>query len=239
MTSTAAVAAGVPPPEFAERPGTDGTPGGSGRPGVGLRAAVRDELRRRIIDGRLPPGTRLVERHLATELDVSRVPVREALRDLVAEGYAVTRPTRGIAVRSYPDAEVDELFEIRSALEAVLVDRAAAGLPKDRLNLLRDSLLPARTALAGGDIPAAISANARFHEVLEEVAAGPLLRGLLAGIRDRMRWLLQQHGDPAGIAAEHEALVAAIAAADRSQARRLLRQHLTTSRAALSDRRLA
>ncbi len=206
---------------------------GDARSARGLRAAVRDELRGRIIDGTLPPGARLVERALAAELEVSRVPVREALRDLAAEGYAVARPTRGIAVRDYPAAEIDELFEIRAALEAVLVDRALAGMPADGVARLRDSLEPARAALAAGDHAAAIAANARFHEALEDVAAGPLLRGLLAGIRDRMRWLLRQHGDPAAILAEHEALVGAIVGGDRDAAERLLREHLRTSRAAL------
>ena len=70
------------------------------------------------MSGAIVPGARLVERNLAAELGVSRVPVREALRDLVAEGYAVDRATRGIAVRDYPAAEIDELFEIREALEA-------------------------------------------------------------------------------------------------------------------------
>ncbi len=205
-----------------------------GRP-TPLRGAVRDELRRRIIDGALPPGARLVERSLADELDVSRVPVREALRDLVAEGYAVTRPTRGIAVRSYPAAEIEELFEIRSALESVLVDRAVTGLPADGVARLRDSLVPARTALAAGDLAAAIEANARFHEALEDVAAGPLLRGLLTGIRDRMRWLLRQHSDPRAIAAQHEALVEAIVTGDRAEADRLLGDHLRSSRAAVQE----
>lgn len=53
---------------------------------TGCGALVRDEIRLRIIDGRVPPGARLVERTLAADLGVSRVPVREALRDLVAEG---------------------------------------------------------------------------------------------------------------------------------------------------------
>ena len=86
-----------------------------------LRATVRDRIRLRIVDGTIAPGARLVERNLAVELGVSRVPVREALRDLVAEGYAIDRATRGIAVRDYPAAEIDELFEIRAALEGVLL----------------------------------------------------------------------------------------------------------------------
>lgn len=202
-----------------------------------LRAVVRDRIRERIVDGSLPPDSRLVERNLAADLGVSRVPVREALRDLVAEGYAIDRATRGIAVRNYPADEIDELFEIRGALEAVLVRHAVRQLPDDGRIRLQDCLDSARAAIDAGDLAAAVTANSRFHEVLVQVAAGPLLRAQLIGIGDRMRWLLRQHGDPAGILTEHEAMMTAIVNGDLPAAEHLFRQHLSTSRAALSVHR--
>ena len=197
-----------------------------------LRASVRDRIRLRIVDGTLSPGTRLVERNLAAELGVSRVPVREALRDLVAEGYAVDRVTRGIAVRDYPAAEIEELFEIRAALEAVLLRRALDGLPAGGEAALRVCLAQTQSALDVGDLAAAVAANARFHEVLADVAAGPMLSEMLLGIRDRMRWLLRQHGNPADIHAEHVELLNAIVRGDRGRAEELSQQHLSTSRRA-------
>ena len=208
-------------------------------PEVPLRTSVRDRIRREIVAGTLAPGTRLVERNLAADLGVSRVPVREALRDLVAEGYAVDRATRGIAVRDYPAAEIDELFEIRDALEGVLLHRALAGLAECDEAKLRRCLDDARSALEAGDLLTAVGANAKFHEVLAEVAAGPMLRQMLLGVRDRMRWLLRQHGNPEQIHAEHEALLDAICAGDRPEAERLFRQHLSTSRAAVGDQAVA
>jgi DNA-binding GntR family transcriptional regulator len=195
---------------------------------------VRDRIRREIVSGAIVPGARLVERNLAAELGVSRVPVREALRDLVAEGYAVDRATRGIAVRDYPAAEIDELFDIHEALEGVLLHRALADLSESGETKLRECLDDARCALDAGDQVAAVSANARFHEVLAEVAGGATLRGMLLGISDRMRWLLRQHSNPAQIHAEHVALLDAITGGDRPAAERLLHQHLRTSRAALA-----
>ncbi|MET0965715.1 MAG: GntR family transcriptional regulator [Nakamurella sp.] len=204
-----------------------------------LRAVVRDRIRRLIIDGSLPPGARLVERNLAVELTVSRVPVREALRDLVAEGYAVDRPVpatnqrRGIAVREYPAEEIDELFELRAALEGVLLRRSFVELSAEGRDELRSCLDVARAALDRGDAAAAVSANAEFHQVWADVVAGPLTRGLLSGIRDRMQWLLRQHDDPAAIYDEHEALLAAINGGDEAAAARIFGQHLSTSRAAV------
>ncbi len=204
-------------------------------PELPLRATVRNRIRQQIVAGTLSPGARLVERNLAAELGVSRVPVREALRDLVAEGYAVDRATRGIAVRDYPAEEIEELFEIREALEGVLLHRALAGLPDGGAAELRHCLDGARSALDVGDPVAAVAANARFHEVLAAVAAGPMLRGMLLGIRDRMRWLLRQHGNPAQMHAEHEALLDAMISGDRPAAEQIFRQHLFTSRAAVTE----
>jgi len=198
-----------------------------------LRALVREKIRCSIIDGRVPPGARLVERNLAADLGVSRVPVREALRDLVAQGYAVNRATRGIAVRDYHESEVDELFEIRRALEEIVIGKAVNGLPSPALDRLEQSIAQARSAASAGDLRGAVRANSEFHDVLTEVAAGPVLREILQGIGDRMRWLLRQHDQPEIILAEHEALLAAIAAGDRQQAARLHEQHLRTSRTAM------
>lgn len=204
-----------------------------------LRTSVRDSIRSRIIEGKLPPGARLVERSLATELGVSRVPVREALRDLVSEGYAIDRATRGIAVRDYPDEEIAELFEIRAALEGVLLRQALTGLPVDGEARLRGCLEDARSAIRERDLPAAVTANAQFHQVLEEAAAGPMLRSMLLGIRNRTRWLLRQHSDPAVILTEHELLLDAIVRGDTAAAERVFHQHLATSRRAVAERTAA
>jgi DNA-binding GntR family transcriptional regulator len=198
---------------------------------VALRGTVRDAVRALIVEGELRPGNRLVERTLADRLGVSRVPVREALRDLVAEGFAVTRATGGIAVRDYPPEEVEELFEVRGALESILLRRATGRLSPDDERQLRACLDTTGAALAAGDRAGAVAGNGRFHEVLADVAAGPLLRGLLDGVRDRMRWLLRQHVDPALVHAEHVDLLDALLAGDERTVERLAAHHLATSRA--------
>lgn len=201
-----------------------------------LRGTVRGAVRALIVSGELRPGTRLVERTLAERLGVSRVPVREALRDLVAEGYAATRATGGIAVRDYPTEEVAELFEIRGALESILLRRATGGVSPEGERRLRACLDATGSALAMGDRAGAVAGNARFHEVLADVAAGPLLRGLLDGVRERMRWLLRQHEDPAAMHAEHVALLDAVLAGDLPGVELLAAHHLATSRAAAAAR---
>src|SRR3954453_21872928 len=92
---------------------------------VRLRDQVCEELRDRIIAGRLQPGHRLVERDLATEFGVSRVPVREAIRILVGEGFVEALSPRRIVVKELSRRDVEELFDVREALE-VLATRLAA-----------------------------------------------------------------------------------------------------------------
>lgn len=141
-----------------------------------------------------------------------------------------------MAVRCYPEPEIDELFEIRRALEALVVRRAVDG-PDGALARLERTIELARSAVNAGDQGGAVLSNAQFHEVLTELAAGPLLSEILLGIRDRMRWLLRKHTEPEIVLAEHEALLAAIAAGDREGAEQLNARHLRTSRTALGAMR--
>lgn len=191
---------------------------------------ARDAIRSRIIDSVYAPGDRLVERAIAADLKVSRVPVRQALRDLVAEGYAVERPTGGVAVRIYGDEEIIELTEVGAALESVLVARLAQD-PSRELGLLDAVLREAEVAVERGDSAAAVEANSRFHEVLASLARG-VVSELLGSIAPRLRWLQRQHGDPAVILAEHRRLLSALTAGDSEGARTIALGHASTSREA-------
>jgi DNA-binding GntR family transcriptional regulator len=204
--------------------------------GGSLRDTVRDELRRRIVDGELAPGARLVERTLATDLGVSRVPVREALHALTAEGFVEERPRRATVVRVLTARDVEDLFDVREALEEVLCRRVAQRLDADGRAALVEVLARGDDALARGDRSAAVRANADFHAVLLGVSRSPLLASLLEPLGGRMRWLLQQHDDPGAIHAEHREIYAALDAGDVDRAGALARRHLETSRAAAAAR---
>jgi DNA-binding GntR family transcriptional regulator len=195
-----------------------------------LRSDVSARIRDRIIDGVYPAGSRLVERTIAAELGVSRVPVREALHTLVRDGFAVERDTGGTAVRTYEQHEIDELFEVRAALEGLIVDHLTQAT--DGLTPLRDNLEDVKRHLDVGDVDAAVAANAEFHAVMARMGHGPMVRGLLADLDARMRWLLSQHSDPAAIHAEHHELVEAMESGDVARAHAVNRRHLATSRQA-------
>ena len=194
-----------------------------------LRDDIRDQIRERIMSGMYAPGGRLVERTIAMELGVSRIPVREALHGLVLEGFAIDRETRGIAVRSYRPAQIAELAEVGAALERVLVGTVAIDVDTHGLVPLRAVLDEAQEAIDSGDLATAIAANARFHAVLAELGSGTIAHEILAGVSERRRWLLSQHSDPAPIHAEHVALYDALLDGDRTRAQQIVEDHVRTT----------
>lgn len=194
-----------------------------------LRDEVRGLIRERIVSGVHAPGSRLVERTIAADLGVSRIPVREALQALVIEGFAIDRDTRGIAVRTYDSGQIAELAELGAALERVLVGSLAADVSAEELSRLREVLDETQRAIDDGDTAAAVAANGRFHDVLMSLGEGTIVYEVLASVSERRRWLLSQHTEPAPIHAEHEALYDAIATGDRERARQLTELHAATT----------
>lgn len=196
--------------------------------------AVAEQIRQDILTGRHRPGSRLVERTLSSELDVSRIPVREALRTLVAEGLATERPTGGIAVREHTGPEIEQLIEISHALDAI----AATGLlgaSDEVLAPLQDSIRQAEAAVHAGDHPAATGANAQFHEALIVASPATLVAEVAAPLRTRLSWLLRHHDDPAAILAEHRDILTALRRGDDRALSSQLDEHRLTSLAAASS----
>jgi DNA-binding GntR family transcriptional regulator len=104
------------------------------RPNPTAHSYVLEHLRRAILDGDLPGGTRLRQVELASEFAVSVTPVREALRDLASEGLVVFDPHRGSTVRRLDLNEVREIYAMRIALEPIMVRRMVGNVVADRLN---------------------------------------------------------------------------------------------------------
>lgn len=196
-----------------------------------LRDAVRDEIRERIIDGRYPPNTRIVERSLAEQLGVSRIPVREALRMLETEGFVTLVPRRGVLVRQLSEKDVDELFDVRRALEVLAAERAAERAGKGDILRLRQVLARGRRAMDAGDLTAVWAANEEFHDEIIRLARNDLLADLLEPLQGRLHWLFRQHENPERLWAEHSELCDAIASGDPELAGAQALQHVRINRA--------
>lgn len=186
-----------------------------GRP---LRDNVRDILRARIFEGHYPPGARLVERDLADEFDVSRLPVREALRMLRQEGLLTERSPRGMVVNSLSPEDVADLFDVREALEVLACQLAAERAEPGELKRLKMLVQEARAGMERGAIVDVQTANSDFHDTITAIARNEFLRAALEPLQGRMHWLLRYAQNLPELIDEHEELYEAIASGNPRQA---------------------
>lgn len=192
-----------------------------------LRHEVVDELRRLILAGEIPPGTRLKEESVAEQLGVSRLPVREAFRRLESEGLLQSVPRRGVVVTTPDPAEVEVVHAIRIALELLAVDLTTTRQDSATMDQLRESLSSGQKALQDNDGAKLADLNTRFHELLGHGSGSPYLADLLRAVRNQARHLAGGlHAAPATSWDEHAGIVAAVVGGDARAAADLMRDHL-------------
>lgn len=204
----------------------------NGRP---LREAVRDTIRTRIFEGHYAPGTRLVERDLADEFDVSRLPVREALRMLRQEGLITERSSRGMVVSSLSPEDVADLFDVREALEVLTCQLAAERAEPADLERLQTLVDQARRCLASGSILGVQAANSEFHDVITSIAHNEFLRVALEPLQGRMHWLLRHAENLPELIEEHQELLDAIASGNPRRAATRSAKHVRKYRTQYQD----
>ncbi|WP_206337759.1 GntR family transcriptional regulator [Streptomyces sp. WAC 06738] len=151
-----------------------------------LADQVADALRDAILEGRYPPGTRLVERTIAAELGVSHIPVREALSRLADEGLTERTPRRGSRVATLSARELDELSTLRTVLEQFVVARVGERLTPRTERELRRIVEAMRRAAADGNFRRVFDLDQRFHERLWELADHRMLNELVTQLRSRI-----------------------------------------------------
>ncbi|MEQ0565040.1 GntR family transcriptional regulator [Amycolatopsis sp. NEAU-NG30] len=200
------------------------------QPLAATRQRVREELRERILTGRLRPGDRLVERELAEDLGVSRVPVREAIRSLEAEGFLVVQSPRRVVVRQLARVDVEELFDVREALEGLAAGLAAARAGAAERKRLERVLADAARATARGDAARIPVLNSRFHDEIVAIAGNALLSTMLQPLEGRLRWLTSQNEHWADLLDEHRRLYEAIVSGDAERAKASAVEHVRVNR---------
>lgn len=201
------------------------------RPNLTAHGYVLQRMRQAILDGELPAGSRLIQAELATQFDVSITPVREALRDLAGEGLVVFDPHRGSRVRSFDLAEVREIYQIRMALEPLMVDRMIGKVDADRLE---DAARLIRKMERTKDIGVWSDLNRRFHACFAEEGRSSRLATILSGLRDSASTYvgLSLRASPERRAEsdqEHTEILEAYRAGDVDEATRLAVQHMRTT----------
>jgi DNA-binding GntR family transcriptional regulator len=191
---------------------------------------VHEHLRTEIQEGRLEPGTELIEVALAEQLGVSRGPLREAIGRLAAEGLVTVSPRRGAVVRSLSKEEFLELYQVREALERMAVQLAVPRLTDEQfegLAALNDEM---EAHAARNKVEAFFEANLAFHARLLEASGNGRLqeqyRQLLGQLgRYRLRSLMLR-GNIQRSVTEHKAILRAAKRGDAERAAQLMAEHI-------------
>lgn len=200
---------------------------------LSLSAQIYETVRERIIEGILQAGTRIRERDLAEEFQVSRIPIREALPRLESEGFVKTIPRRGTVVTELTYRDVEELFAVRGSLEVLAAKLAAqasaAGASTDPLF---EQLTTAEKALERGNDHDIAAANSTLHEEILALSGNRLLISLMGPVNGRVRRLfrLEAERDQQVLCTEHRGMCLAIAAGAVDLAGSLALAHVEHSR---------
>lgn len=213
-------------------PGSDGNTPSAARPIArrSLHDELRDRLRDMIIDGELKAGVKVPERDLCESFGVSRTPLREALKVLASEGLVNLRPNRGATVAVLTVAELEEVFPVMGALEALsgeLACRHISDAEVADIATLHGEMLEHYRA---GDLAAYFRCNQGIHERILDAARNPTLAQLYRGLAGRVRGAryVANMSDKRWAAAvkEHEQMLAALKARNGKRLSELLKVHL-------------
>lgn len=191
-----------------------------------VRASLADE----IVRGSLGPGVPLDEASIARRFQVSRTPVREAIRQLEAIGFAEARPHRGAVVPRFTPEKLNEMFTVMAEMEALCARYAARHItPAERLALeaLHETC---REAAKRGDAVEYYAQNILFHDAIYHAGHNAFLAEMTLSVRNRVapfrKLQFERTGRLPESLAEHERIVGAIVRGDEEGAAALMRDHM-------------
>ena len=151
-----------------------------------LRDVVFHTLREAILRGDLEPGERLMELQLAAKLGVSRTPIREAIRMLEQEGLAITIPRRGAEVAKMTEKDMNDVLQIREALDELAASIACELITEEELEKLEKAIEAFEVALTTKDIKEIAEADVAIHDIIYEATRNLKLVTILNNLREQI-----------------------------------------------------
>lgn len=199
-----------------------------------LRDVVFNTLRQAILKGELKPGERLMEIALAERLGVSRTPIREAMRKLEQEGLVVMIPRRGAQVASITEKDLNDVLEVRIALENMAIEKACARMTEEETEKLKAAAKTFEDTIAEGNLVHLAEADMAFHEIIYQASDNVCLMQVLSNLREQIyRYRVEYLKDEEmrrQLAREHQQLTRALAERNAKDARELSYDHIEKQR---------
>ncbi len=204
-----------------------------------LRHVVTERIRQAILDGVIKPGEWLRQERLAQELGVSQMPIREALKELAAEGLVEHVPYRGVRVVEFSLEDVEDLYTLRCFLEARAARAAAERINDEELQALRNLLEQMQQHLADEELPVYRELNRQFHQIIAQASRRRYLIRTLYQLWENFPNMLwgnfpqtartsSPERTPQDIA-QHQAVLEALERHDPDAAERLMREHIESA----------
>ena len=202
-----------------------------------LRDVVFNTLRKAILKGELKPGERLMEIALADKLGVSRTPIREAMRKLELEGLVVMVPRKGAQVANITEKDLNDVLEVRIALENMAIEKACARMTKEDIEELESAAKDFQKIIASGSLVEMAEADEEFHEKIYRASGNARLMQVLSNLREQIyRYRIEYLKDEdtrQQLVQEHAMMTRAIRERDVEKAQELSFEHLENQRKAI------
>jgi DNA-binding GntR family transcriptional regulator len=198
-----------------------------------LAKMAYESLRESILKGELAPGEIYNEKGLAKELGISRTPVREALLELSAQGFVTFIPRKGVKVNHYSRRDVEEIFELRMAIELAVMEKVAKLSSSCDLTKLEATLKEQQRAIEKKDYEGFLKADKEFHTTFSELAGNKRFVSILENIRDLYHMMardaLNDEQRWKEVVEEHKQVLQAAREGKASQAKKAMERHLKQS----------
>lgn len=204
-----------------------------------LRDVVFHTLREAILKGELKPGERLMELQLASKLGVSRTPIREAIRMLEQEGLAVTIPRKGAEVAKMTEKDMEDVLQVREALDELAAAIACEEITKEELEELKHTMHEFEEYTKTGDVKRIAEADVRFHDIIYQATDNPKLVSMLSNLREQMyRYRLEYIKDEKNyptLIKEHSEIVEGLSNKDKARVTAAMHMHVVNQAHAVKE----
>ena len=203
-----------------------------------LRDVVFQTLRQAILKGELKPGERLMEIQLAQKLGVSRTPVREAIRKLELEGLVLMIPRKGAEVAEITIKDLEDVLEVRAALEELAVCDACENITEEQILALKEAADNFQAALESDDLVKCAETDMAFHEIIYSATNNKRLLQILNNLREQMyRYRFEYIKDATQyerLIQEHNDIYESIMRKDKETAARVVTRHVDNQEEAIT-----
>ncbi|MBQ7360268.1 MAG: GntR family transcriptional regulator [Lachnospiraceae bacterium] len=202
-----------------------------------LRDVVFNTLRQAILTGELKPGERLMEIHLANRLGVSRTPIREAIRKLELEGLVTMIPRRGAEVAEITEKSLQDVLEVRRALDALSVELACDRITEEDLEQLEKACKTFEETIEGKDLKKIAQADVALHDIIVKATGNTRLVQMVNNLSEQMyRYRFEYIKDESNhqrLVEEHRVIFECLKRKDKETASQTAKLHIDNQEASV------